>query len=77
MKVNVTETTTKTLYLGAVDNRVDFFLDGNHVSGPWGVGQQHININFVLSPGEHTIQIIYNSQGGADYLSIYSDLAGN
>jgi len=73
LEVYTTEATTKTLFLKKIDNRVNFFLDGNHVSGPWEVGQTAI-INYSLTPGNHTIQIIYNSQGVWDYLTIFGDI---
>lgn len=82
MKVNAVNSVTKTLKVMAVDNRVDFFMDGNHVAGPWDspgfyASDPNIKADFTMNPGEHTIQIIFNAQGSYDYLTLWGDIVDN
>lgn len=77
MKVNVTQPVSKSLYLLRNDNFVRFFLDGALISGPWNVGIHRTNITYNLTPGVHTIQIIFNAQGAFDYLFLFGDIVDN
>jgi hypothetical protein len=74
MNVKVIKATTKTLYLGWVDNRAYFFLDGSQIAGPWENTWAKANINYNLSVGEHTIQVIYTAEGGNDYVAIFGEI---
>ena len=77
MKINAISPITKQIYVRAVDNRLEIFLDGNSIYGPVNVVEPNLNVNVNLSPGEHIIQIIYNSQGSADYLYLWSNIIDN
>ncbi|MEK6935953.1 MAG: hypothetical protein AABW67_04130 [Nanoarchaeota archaeon] len=85
MKVNVVNPVTKTLKLIFTDNNIQFFLDGTKVAPPTGQTWNNVNYrtdatkkaDFVLSSGQHTIQIIFNAEGGPDYLSVIGDIVDN
>jgi hypothetical protein len=70
MTIRAARAVTKTFYLWSVDDKVSFFLDGSLISGPWSVGTHRANINYNIGAGNHTVQIIFNAQGGNDYMSL-------
>ena len=85
MKVNVVTPVTKTLKLLWTDNNIQFFLDGTKVAPPtgetWNVVDYRTDTtkkaDFVLSSGQHTIQIIFNAEGSFDYFSVIGDIVDN
>jgi len=75
MKVKVKNTVRKNLYLRAVDNYFQLYLDGTAIlNEPYTTGEPHQNINLDLSPGEHIIQIIFVAGGAIDYFNLFGDI---
>jgi len=77
MKVNSIGSNAKVLKLFAVDNGVYVYIDGvlaYSKIAAWYTESSPESVNLNFTNGEHTVDIVFNDQGGNAYLNILGDI---
>jgi hypothetical protein len=80
MGVRVVSNITKTLKLFTVDNTVRVYIDGVEVysrTSLYSSSESPLNVNLVLTSGNHTIDVVFNDQGGSAHLNLVGDIIDN
>lgn len=80
MGLNVVSPITKTLKLFACDNWVYIYIDSVLVYSNVGAfynSSTPLNVNLVLTAGNHTVDVVFADQGGNAYLNLVGDIVDN
>jgi hypothetical protein len=80
MGVQAVTNITKTLKLFTVDNSVRIYIDESEVYSCTTVYSSYespLSVNLVLTAGNHTIDVVFNDQGGAAHLNLVGDIIDN